>query len=91
MAALGRNIDSHVDGTSNEGQHVSVSELPKKVCGRPLLLGEDLDVTLREFFESLRKVGGVVNTSIVIAAVEGIVVAKNPSLLVSHGGNIEIT
>ena len=88
MAALGRNIDSHVDGTSNEGQHVSV---PKKVCGRPLLLGEDLDVTLREFFESLRKVGGVVNTSIVIAAVEGMVVAKNPSLLVSHGGNIEIT
>ena len=91
LAALGRKIDdSHVDGTSKECQRVSVSALPKKVSGRPLLLGEDLDATVREFVESLRKVGGVVNTSIVMAAAEGIVAAKNPSLLVAHGGHIEI-
>ena len=35
--------------------------------------------------------GGVVNTSIVMAAAEEIVVAKNPSVLVAHGGHIEIT
>ena len=88
LAALGTKINSRVDGT---GQRVSVSALPKKVSGRPLLLGENLDATVREFVESLRKVGGVVNTSIVMAAAEGIVAAKNPSLLVAHGGHIEIT
>ena len=91
LAALGAKINSRVDGMSKEGQRVSVSALPKKVSGRPLLLGEDLDATVREFVESLRKVGGVVNTSIVMAAAEGIVAAKNPSLLVAHGGHIEIT
>ena len=77
LTALGRKIDdSHVDGTSKECQRVRVSALPKKVSGRPLLLGEDFDATIREFVQSLRKVGGVVNTSIVMAAAEGIVAAK---------------
>ena len=52
LAALGRKIDdSHVDGTYKECQRVSVSALPKKVPGRPLLLGEDLDATIREFVD----------------------------------------
>ena len=40
------------------------------------MLEEDLGATVREFVESLRKVGVVVNTSIVMTAVEGIVAAK---------------
>ena len=55
-----------------------------------LLLGKELDDTIQEFIESLRKVGGVVNTSIVIAAATGVVSAKNP-LLVEHGGHIDIS
>ena len=90
MAVLGTKIRG-VDSKSREDQRVCVSDLPKKVSGRPLLLGEDLDATVREFVESLRKVGGVVNTSIVMAAAEGIVAAKNPSLLVVHGGHIQIS
>ena len=67
---------------------VRISALPKKVSRWPLLLGEDLDATVGEFVESLGKVGGIANTSIVMAAEEGIVAAKNPSLLVAHGGHI---
>ena len=90
LAVLGTKIRG-VDSKSREDQRVCVSDLPKKVSGRPLLLGEDLDATVREFVESLRKVGGVVNTSIVMAAAEGTVAAKNPFLLVVHGGHIQIS
>ena len=62
----------------------------RKSLEGPLLLGENLDATVREFVESLRKVGGVVN-SIVMAAAKGIVAAKNPSLLVVLGGHIKIS
>ena len=62
----------------------------RKSLEGPLLLGENLDATVREFVESLSKVGGVVN-SIVMAAAKGIVAAKNPSLLVVLGGHIKIS
>ena len=39
----------------------------------------------------MRKVGGVVNTLIVMAGAHGIVSARNPALLVEHGGHIEFT
>ena len=66
-----------------------VSQLPKKKSGRPLLLRKDVDDCVQEFIESLRKVGGVVNTSIVMAAAEGIVAAKSPSSLAKHGGHLD--
>ena len=65
-----------VSSKSREDQHVCVSDLPKKASGRPLLRGEDLDATIREFVESMRKVGRTVNISIVTAAVERIVAAN---------------
>ena len=90
LAVLGTKICG-TGSKTREDQRICVSDLLKKVSGRPLLLGKDLDATVREFVESLRKVGGVVNTSIVMAAAEKIVAAKNPSLLVVHGGHIEIS
>ena len=39
----------------------------------------------------MRKIGGVVNTAIVMAAAHGIVSARDPALLTEHGGHIEIT
>ena len=77
--------------SASHGTVPVVSCLTKKRSGRPLLLGNDLDDTVQEFIESLRKVGGVVNTSIVMAAAEGIIAAKNPSFLAKHGGHITIT
>ena len=60
-------------------------------AGRPLLVGKDLDTSVQEYIKSLRKVGGVVNTAILMAAANGIIAAKNPTLLSQHGGHIEIT
>ena len=39
----------------------------------------------------MRQAGGVVNTTIVMAAAKGIVATKNSALLVEHGGHIEIS
>ena len=84
-------LNSKVKTAETQAIVPSVQCLPKLNPGRPLLLGKDLDYSIQEFIESLRKVGGVVNTAIVNAAAEGILAAKNPSLLVKHGDHIEIT
>ena len=76
---------------STDGSPVVVKALPTKAHGRPLLLGPDLDNTVKEYVESTRKIGGVVNTTLVMARAEGIVAAGDQGLLVANGGHIEIT
>ena len=65
--------------------------LPTKPQGRPLLLGQELDRAVQDYIEALRLAGGVVNSAIVVAAANGIVSAKDVSLLSSRGGSISIT
>ncbi len=67
---------------------VQVAPLPKMAVGRPLLLGKDICV--QDYINALRKVGGVVNTTIAMPAANGIIAARNPALLVQHGGHVEI-
>ena len=57
----------------------------------PPLLGQELDKSVETFIESLRKVGGVVNTSTVVhvGAAHGIVSVCSPSLLHEYGGQID--
>ena len=76
---------------NTNGSPVVLKALPTKARGRPLLLGPDLDSAVKEYVESTRKVGGVVNTTLVMAGAEGIVAARDRSLLVANGGHIEIT
>lgn len=68
-----------------------VTSLSKLPAQRPLLLGKELDTSVQNYITSLRKVGGVVNTVIVMAAANGRVAAKNPALLTQHDGHIEIS
>lgn len=75
-----------VDG----GKDAAVTSLPTKPQGRPLLLGKELDKAVQDYIEALRIAGGVVNSAIVVAAANGIVSAKDASLLVSRGGNISL-
>ena len=56
-----------------------------------MLLGKDLDTCVQDYMNALRKVGGVVSTTIVMAAANGIIAARNPALLTQHGGHIETT
>ena len=48
----------------------------------------DYDQDVSNYIKSLRKEGGVVNRSIVVAAAKGILSHKNPGLLKEHGGPI---
>ena len=48
-----------------------VDRLPIAVKGRPLLLGNDLDLKVQAYIASLCEAGGVVNTAIVIVAHTG--------------------
>ena len=71
-----------------------LKELPrKKEQGRPLLLGNELDMQVREYIKYLRERGTAVNTAVVMASAEGIVKSKDANLLKGSGrfGGIEIT
>ena len=63
----------------------------EKKLGRPLLLGNELDVQVKEYIKYLREQGTAVNTAVVIT--EGIVKSKDANLLKGNGGfgGIEIT
>ena len=67
-----------------------VKSLPLKPQGRPVLLGVELDMAVQQYVQALRT-AGVVNTTIVMAAAMGIVSARDPTKLTSHGGHINIT
>ncbi len=67
---------------------VAVTSLPTKPQGRLLLLGQELDKAVQDYIEALRVAGGVVNTAIVMAAANGIISAKDVTLLASRGGPI---
>ena len=70
---------------------MTIKVLETKERGRPLLLGDELDAAVQEYVQSLRLANGVVNTVVVMAVAEGIISAKNMSMLSSHGGHIVIT
>ena len=52
-----------------------------KKTGQPLMIGEDLDKQVRDCVGYLRSTGAVVNTAVVIASAEGILMYKDPGLL----------
>ena len=68
-----------------------MTSLPTKPQGRPVLLGQVLDEDVQEYVRSQRAVGGVVNTAIVRAGAEGIILARDRSVLVKYGGHIDLT
>ena len=80
-----------IEESKEEGAVPQVSSLSKKDQGRPLLLGQELDKSIQDYINTMRKVRGVVNTAIVMAAVNVIIAARSPALLTQHGGHIDIT
>ena len=45
------------------------------------MIGEDLDKQVRDYVGYLRSSGAVINTAVVIASAEGILMYKDPNLL----------
>ena len=62
MSAVGEELMSN---------KMTVNTLKIKRKARPLLFGVDLDAAVREYIQSLRMAGGVVNILVVMAVAEG--------------------
>ena len=68
-------------------QDDEVGELPSKKMGRPLLIGEEADRQLQEHVRYLRATRSAVNTTVVIASAEGILLSIDANIL----KNIKLT
>jgi len=79
------------ESTEDSEKDETVDTLPKCKQGRPLLLGEDLDAAVQEYVETQRAVGTAINSTVVMAAAEGIISVRDVSKLVEHGGHTDIT
>ena len=72
--------------TANGNDEIPVTEgiptLPLKKTGRPLTIGEELDRQVQEYIRE-PGIGAVVNTDVVIATGNGILMSKDANLLSS--------
>ena len=66
-----------------------VIEISVKTRGRPLLLGE-FDSDVKMYIKALRKAGTPVSVPVVLAAAEGVITARNRSVLLKYGGHIKL-
>ena len=63
--------DSQEDSDSDD------EKLPLKKQGRPLLLGDSLDLKLQQYVLKVREHSGGVSSALVMAAVKGLILNKN--------------
>ena len=68
-----------------------VKSLPVKKRGKPLLLGEELGTAVKNYIKAVRDTGGIINTSITIAAATAIVRKMDRNLPSENGDPITIT
>ena len=68
----------------------SVTSISNKSMGRPLALG-DFDQEVQKYIKALRASGTVISSPLGVAAAQGIVEAKDRTLLVENGGTIHLT
>ena len=73
------------------GKDLSITELPSKSLGRPLLLGETLEKELRAYLIELGKAGGIVNAEIAMASAKGLVKKANSRVLAENGSHMFFT
>ena len=67
-------------------EDVEIHELPAKKQGRPLLLGVTIDTAVQEYILKVRERGCVVNTAVVIAAVQPIAMVMDKNMISEKGG-----
>lgn len=79
-----RNRDNYDD---NE----SISSLPTKKRGKPLLLGECMDTMVQKYLQKVREAGGVVTARIALAAARAIILTQDRTKLMEFGGHINLS
>ena len=73
-----------------KGDDKPVQLLPVKHVGRPLLLGQDVEDNAKKIIHQIRLSGGVINNSVVIGIITGILRGTDSSLLLENGGPIHV-
>ena len=76
---------------AGETNDLTIYSLPVNKHGRPLLLGQNLDSQVKLYIQTLREGGGMVTTSVAMAAFTAIVRKADRNLLAENGGGITIT
>ena len=68
-----------------------IKALPDRKQGRPLFSGNKLDTAVQAYVESIRKLGGIVNTAIVLGGAEAIIAdRKRCSRATSHSKSTSV-
>ena len=75
-------------GKAKDGVLSSVH--PKK-RGKPLLLGKKIDAVVQEYILKLRECGSPVNSAVVQAVAEGVLLAMDRTSLAQYGGHIKLS
>ena len=86
-----KRFKSELSSLGTASSSTDISELNEKKRGRPLLVGEDVESYVKQFLRGVRDRGGVVNTTITLAAAKDIILAKDSNLLTENGGHIDVT
>ena len=71
-------------------ERADLALLPPKKRGRPLLLGDDLDLKVQMYLLKVREGGGVVSARIAMAAARGIILTCDRSMLAEFGGPVTL-
>ena len=64
--------------------------LPLRKRGRPLLLGQELDIKVQLYLKKVRDGGGAVSARIAMAAARGILLKCDRTKLAEFGGHVEL-
>ena len=68
----------------------SITKLPQQKCGRPVLLGAEVDSQVQLYLQKVRQQGGVVSSRIAMAAARGILMSTDKQRLVEFGGYVNL-
>ena len=89
MRLIKKRYLEEVKKQQNSEDEVTTSQ--KLIRGRKVILGEQLDSKVKNYITALRSAGTPIGSSVVMAVGEGMVRAHDRTLLVQHGGHIQIT
>jgi hypothetical protein len=84
-------VGNEVQEKRKAGEEPVVDVIPLQKRGRPLLTGEVLDGHAKKYIRCVRESGGVITSSIVVAAGNAIVKKHDSSLLAECGSNLTNT
>ena len=73
-----------------KGDDKPIQQLPLNQTGHPLLLERDVEESAKMVIHQIRQSDGIINSSVVIGTITGILCSTDSSLLLENGGTINV-